>query len=94
MASRSLSHKRRSLWITMLILVAIGLKFYIESQQPDDAKSSRPSPTPAQIPGQSRTSARPAADADKIGGYEVYRNCTLAEARNNDGDSSSTLSSA
>ena len=24
---------------------------------------------------------------EKKGGYEVYRNCTLAEARNNDGDS-------
>ena len=83
MAAPSRVHKRRSLWITLLILVAIGVNFYVESQHPNAAKSSRPAPTP----GQSRPSARPDAEAEKTGGYEVYRNCTLAEARNNDGDS-------
>jgi endonuclease YncB( thermonuclease family) len=84
MATPSRVHKRRSLWITLLILVAIGVNFYVESQHPNAAKSSRPAPTPAQTP---RPSARPGAEAEKTGGYEVYRNCTLAEARNNDGDS-------
>ena len=77
MASRSLAHQARGPWITVLILLAIGLKFYIEGQQPHPAKSSGTSQSPAQ----------PSPQLEKIGGYEVYRNCTLAEARNNDGDS-------
>ena len=83
MVIRSHSHKTRSLWITVLILLAIGLKFYLESQSPHDAKSSSPPPTP----GQSHSPARPSAEVEEKGDYEVYRNCTLAQARNNDGDS-------
>lgn len=81
MAIRSRTHKTRSLWITVLILLAIGLKFYLENQPPRDAKSSRPAPT------ETRGPSRSPATAEKKDGYEVYRNCTLAEARNNDGDS-------
>ena len=77
MTAASRSHKARGPWITALIVVAIGLSFYIESQQPPATRASRPSPTPAEA----------ASKLEKIGGYEVYRNCTLAEARNNDGDS-------
>ncbi len=77
MTAPSRSHKARGPWITALIVIAIGLSFYIESQQPQAAQAPRPSPTPAE----------PASKLEKIGGYEVYRNCTLAEARNNDGDS-------
>ena len=77
MASRSLTPKGRGPWITLLILIAIGVKFYIESQQPPVAKSSHPA----------ATAAESATQLEKISGYEVYRNCTLAEARNNDGDS-------
>ncbi len=84
MATRSSAHKTRSLWITLLILLAIGLKFYLESQSPRDAKTSRPPPSPAETRGPARS---PAAGVETKGGYEVYRNCTLAEARNNDGDS-------
>ena len=77
MASRSLTPKRRGPWITLLIVIAIGVKFYTESQQPPPAKSSGTSQLPAQ----------PSPQLEKIGGYEVYRNCALAEARSNDGDS-------
>ena len=64
-------------WITLLVVIAIALKLYIESQQPPVAKSSHPA----------ATAEESATQLEKIGGYEVYRNCTLAEARNNDGDS-------
>ena len=77
MASRSRTQQARGPWLTLLILVAIGVTFYLESQQPQDAKSPRPAVTTAES----------ATQLEKIGGYEVYRNCTLAEARNNDGDS-------
>ena len=77
MASRSLTPKGRGPWITLLVVIAIALKFYIESQQPPVAKASHPA----------ATAAKAATQLEKIGGYEVYRGCTLAEARNNDGDS-------
>ena len=83
MATRSRAHQFRSLWIIVVFLVGIGLKFYIDSQHPHDAKSSGPVPHPAATAGQSL----PRTAAESIGGYEVYRNCSLAEARNNDGDS-------
>lgn len=81
------TRKQRNGWYSILIVVAIGLKIYADSQPPRAAKASRPSPTPAEAPGQSRSSVRPATEAEKTGDYEVYRGCTLAEARNNDGDS-------
>ena len=77
MASRSLTPKGRGPWITLLVVIAIALKFYIESQQPPVAKASHPA----------ATATKSATQLEKIGGYEVYRGCTLAEARNNDGDS-------
>ena len=71
MAARSLPHNSRGRWITVLILIAVGLKFFIESEPPHDAKPSRP---PAHSCGNCRSN--PAA-----------RNCALAQTRNNDGDS-------
>ena len=77
MATRSRTQQARGPWITLLIVIAIGVTFYLENQQSQEAKSPRPA----------ATAAESATQLEKIGGYEVYRNCTLAEARNNDGDS-------
>jgi endonuclease YncB( thermonuclease family) len=78
-------------WFTMLLIVAaIAIWAYDQKKSIDPAakpnttrteKSTSPSPA-------SPTPATPATKGlEKIGGYEVYRNCKLAEARNNDGDS-------
>ena len=77
MATRSRPQQARGPWITLLIVIAIAVTFYLENQPPQDAKPPRPA----------ATAAESASQLEKIGGYEVYRNCTLAEARNNDGDS-------
>lgn len=71
--------KPRKSWFTALLVVAaIAVWAYNESQIPARG-DRRSSPGGETVPGPS--------DQGRIGGYEVYRNCTLAEGRNNDGDS-------
>ncbi len=85
--------KTKSTWFTLLILIAaVALWAY---DQKNDLTRPSPEPAPSQGDGNapfSKTSptnaALPQAGASKrIGRYEVFENCTLVEARNNDGDS-------
>lgn len=79
--------KKRSSWLTVLLVVAAVAVWAYEQKGRED-KPDSPSP-------RGKTSAQPSPSVpttpvgkqEKEGGYEVYRNCKLAEARNNDGDS-------
>jgi endonuclease YncB( thermonuclease family) len=51
MAARSLAHRSRSLWITLLVLVAIGLKIHSELQLRDDPASPGPVHNPQKSGG-------------------------------------------
>jgi len=65
--------KPKTTWFTLLILgAALALWAYDQKNQPH-----LPPATPA----------TPAATVAKAGRYEVFQNCTLVEARHNDGDS-------
>jgi endonuclease YncB( thermonuclease family) len=57
-----------------LIIAAIAVWGYHETQEP-----GKPQPAPR--------SQAPAGKSAKAGGYELFSDCTLVEARNNDGDS-------
>jgi endonuclease YncB( thermonuclease family) len=82
--------KRRNSWITvLLVLAAAGLWLYNETQTRaapktrDGAPSRSPGATPKKSPPQPKSSSA----GEKAGIYQVYRSCTLVDARNNDGDS-------
>lgn len=66
-------------WLNVLLIAAaVGVWAYSQYQDPGTAgREARPAP---------ESSPTPSAK-NQIGNYEVYRGCTLAEARNNDGDS-------
>ncbi len=78
-------------WLSILLIVA-AIAIWIYGQQqaarpPEKTPVSRTEkPAPSTGTSPSRKSS-PAAEKEIIGGYEVYRKCTLSEARNNDGDS-------
>lgn len=82
--------RRGSSWLSLLlVIVAVALWAY------DQRKSATPATKPpvshngktANTPP-ARSPAKPSTGGtEKIGGYEVYRQCALVEARNNDGDS-------
>ncbi|MCU0748801.1 MAG: hypothetical protein MUF13_04555 [Akkermansiaceae bacterium] len=80
-------------WFTVLLIVAAIALWALDQQRALDSKeknppaakqtekaekAEKPSPAPA-----SKPSTKPA----RAGRYEIYQNCRLAEARNNDGDS-------
>jgi endonuclease YncB( thermonuclease family) len=69
--------KPKNSWFTVLLIIAaVSLWAYNQSHAPaSEAPRSQPS------------ARQPATPPGKTGAYEVYRGCTLAEARNNDGDS-------
>ncbi len=72
--------KPKNSWFTVLLVIAaVAIWAYNQSQTPTSVDREAP---------RSRPSAEePAKPPGKTGVYEIYRNCTLAEARNNDGDS-------
>jgi endonuclease YncB( thermonuclease family) len=75
--------KPKNSWLTILLIItAVGIWGYNQAQP--SAKIPQKSPTSAET-------KKPPASSSKqpeiLGAYEVYRRCTLAEARNNDGDS-------
>ena len=76
-------------WFTVLLVVAAVAIWVLEQKKsiapPKPATSSAEKSTPPPKPKSSPTT--PVRGLEKIGGYEFYQNCTLAEARNNDGDS-------
>ena len=64
--------KRGNSWFMALLSVAaIAVWAYQETQQTAQTRSSGPAEKPS----------------GQAGAYEIHRNCTLVEARNNDGDS-------
>jgi endonuclease YncB( thermonuclease family) len=72
--------KPKNSWFTVLLVIAaVALWAYNQSQPPAAAERRAP---------RSQASAKePANPPGKAGAYEFYQGCTLAEARNNDGDS-------
>lgn len=76
--------KKGSSWFTMLLIAAaIGL-WVLDQKKTFDSPASRTS-SHTEKP----SSAPPSSSKgqEKVGGYEVYRGCTLVENRQNDGDS-------
>jgi endonuclease YncB( thermonuclease family) len=78
-------------WLAILLIIAAVAIWGYGQLYPAEAKGRRDRPA-AREKSSSRNSPpssapRSLGNVEKIGGYEVYRNCTLAEARNNDGDS-------
>ena len=64
--------KRGNSWLVALLTIAsIAIWVYQETQQPGQSQATDPAHKPS----------------GSTGVYEIYRNCNLVEARNNDGDS-------
>ncbi len=81
--------KPRNRWLSILfVIVAVALWIYGQTH-PAPARRAEHRPAPSSAPAKKGDSAaaKTSKNAEKTGGYEVYRNCTLVEARNNDGDS-------
>ena len=84
--------KAKSSWFTLLILIAaLALWAYDQKNKsggptPEQVtpQAERHSPTPSEKPAKS---SQKSTSTTKSGRYEVFQNCTLLEARNNDGDS-------
>jgi endonuclease YncB( thermonuclease family) len=82
--------KRKNSWITVLLVIAAaGLWLYSETQTRSSPKTADRAPSAPSGTSQKKStppekSSRP---TEKAGIYEVYRGCTLVDARNNDGDS-------
>lgn len=83
--------KSKHSWVTLVLMaVAVVVWLYNESNNRSSPKGSdRPQPTSAETPDRksSSGSTKSPGTVQKMGAYEFYRGCTLAEARNNDGDS-------
>lgn len=79
----------RNRWLSVLIVIAaVALWIYNQSHPGQSGQSDRT----ASHPTSPRTAPAPASPgsskgSEKAGPYEVYRNCTLVDFRNNDGDS-------
>lgn len=76
-------HPRKS-WIPLL-LVAAALAVWLLEQFPSGRETRKPAPV-----SETSSSNRPLPPSlrpERSGSYEVHRGCTLAEHRNNDGDS-------
>ncbi|MEO5713389.1 MAG: thermonuclease family protein [Luteolibacter sp.] len=71
--------KPKSSWLPLLLVVVAVVVWAVDQKKSLD-HPAKPAPT------QTQKSAAPKS-AEKTGRYEIYRNCTLVEARNNDGDS-------
>lgn len=63
---------RQPWWIALLVIAAVVL-WALEQREPERRDD--------------RAGTSPPAAGERSGNYEVYRGCTLAEARGNDGDS-------
>ena len=82
--------KPRSSWLTVLLVIAAGAIWIYNQRHPEaDTRQPAPhtSPTPASRQSPRNPSPASRQPIEKTGGYEIHRDCTLVEARNNDGDS-------
>jgi endonuclease YncB( thermonuclease family) len=78
-------------WFTVLLVIAavaiwaLDQKRAVDSRsKPQSRKVEKASPAPKPDP---TLAEKPPSKSERKGAYEIYRNCTLVEARNNDGDS-------
>lgn len=71
--------KPKSSWLPLLLVVVAVVVWAVDQKKSLDHPAK-------QGPTQTQKSATPKS-AEKTGHYEIYRNCTLIDARNNDGDS-------
>jgi endonuclease YncB( thermonuclease family) len=81
--------KPKNRWFSILLVIAAAAIWIYGQTHPTPPKRTDQHPTPSSPPSKKADSAvsKTAKNAEKAGGYEIYRNCTLVEARNNDGDS-------
>lgn len=80
--------KKQNPWLVILIIAGAVALWAIEQRQPKPPAKpeARQSPGPA-APSTSSKPSTKGGKTDRQGNYEIYRNCTLAPDRNNDGDS-------
>ncbi|MEO5914986.1 MAG: hypothetical protein ABIS50_12190 [Luteolibacter sp.] len=86
----SIKAKSGGSWFTVLLVVAAIAVWAYDQKKALDHSPAKPSASrteKADSPPKAKPAPPAAKGLEKIGGYEVYRNCTLVEARNNDGDS-------
>jgi endonuclease YncB( thermonuclease family) len=78
-------------WFTVLLVIAAVALWALDQQRAADSTGkprTRETGNAPRAPGQGPAPAEQTAAAqEKAGAYEVHRNCSLVEARNNDGDS-------
>ncbi len=72
--------RKKSWWTFALVAAAVVL--WAVDQKKALSHPAKPPASHAQ-----KSDSLPSNNVEKTGGYEVYRGCTLVEARNNDGDS-------
>jgi len=77
--------KKQSPWLVILIIVAAVALWALE-QRPEHPADRPGSRHPPETSAPSKPAPRPEA-RDRRSRYEIYRNCTLAADKNNDGDS-------
>ncbi len=81
--------KPKNRWLTILLIIAAvavwiyGQKYPAPATRKEHRTPQSSAPSGKVGPATTKTSK----NAEKTGGYEIYRNCTLVEVRNNDGDS-------
>lgn len=76
--------KPRNSWLSLLLIIAaVGIWGYNQLQSPALPSRKSPSSSESKKPDFPAPTKKP----ETAGPYELHRNCTLAEARNNDGDS-------
>lgn len=78
-------------WLSLLLIAAALVLWALDQKHAPGSKPGSPSrpdrhETPRSVPD-SHISRQTGAKPEKVGNYEIYRNCTLAEDRSNDGDS-------
>lgn len=78
-------------WITVLLVIAAVVLWAIDQkraagppEKPQSREVGKSAPAPKTSPPPAK---KPQTRVEKKGAYEIYRNCTLADYRNNDGDS-------
>jgi endonuclease YncB( thermonuclease family) len=91
MAQRSVG---KTSWFTVVLIIAAVVLWIFEQQRGTGKTDSSPprqvekkTEKTAPVAKPSAANRKTTADHERAGSYEVYRKCTLAEYRNNDGDS-------
>ncbi len=78
--------KPKSPWLPLLLVVVAVVVWAVDQKKSLDHPAKPASTRTEKSAPQTEKPAAP-KNAEKTGRYEIYRNCTLIDARNNDGDS-------